>query len=292
MIPTPGQANVEGGRIIRLCLLSFYVGFPWELSSFSWTWCCHSLMPITLVDNCSTYSRGWVSSWRNSRAEGTNMKLMLASMSSSCLQMELRSCCLEWNPTSWPGERCLAATARWSATMRHIPSPWFFCARARCLSAGLRYLRLTRLPRHDRGPVPGGNRSAATCLCTVLRRALYHYATRTPAIFLVHEKVTQGASKSADYRAYQRIAPKSLELVVVSQPVALAFCGRLLTASQHATYFDPGTDSKPIELNATFPIVLEQLAFLGDTRSRRAGLCTSESITTPADHGNPGDLVA
>ena len=40
-----------------------------------------------------------------------------------------------------------------------------------CLSAGLRYLRLTRLPRHNRGPVPGGNRSAASCLCTVLRRA-------------------------------------------------------------------------------------------------------------------------
>ena len=55
-----------------------------------------------------------------------------------------------------------------------------FLARARCLSAGLRYLRLTRLPRHDRGPVPRGNRSAASCLCTVLRRALYHYATRSP----------------------------------------------------------------------------------------------------------------
>ena len=55
-----------------------------------------------------------------------------------------------------------------------------FLARARCLSAGLRYLRLTRLPRHDRGPVPGGNRSAASCLCTVLRRALYHYAARSP----------------------------------------------------------------------------------------------------------------
>ena len=32
---------------------------------------------------------------------------------------------------------------------------------------------------HDRGPVPGGNRSAASCLCTVLRRALYHYSTRS-----------------------------------------------------------------------------------------------------------------
>ena len=29
-------------------------------------------------------------------------------------------------------------------------------------------------------PVPGGNRSAASCPCTVLRRASYHYATRSP----------------------------------------------------------------------------------------------------------------
>ena len=55
-----------------------------------------------------------------------------------------------------------------------------FFARARCLLAGLRYLRLTRLPRHDRGPVIGGTRSAASCPCTVLRRASYHYATRSP----------------------------------------------------------------------------------------------------------------
>ena len=54
---------------------------------------------------------------------------------------------------------------------------------------------------------------------------------RWSAIFLVHEKVTQGSSKSAEYRAYRRIAPKSLQLVVVSQPVAQAFCGRLLLAS-------------------------------------------------------------
>ena len=30
--------------------------------------------------------------------------------------------------------------------------------------------------------VPGGNRSAASCLCAVLRRALYHYATRSPTV--------------------------------------------------------------------------------------------------------------
>ena len=53
--------------------------------------------------------------------------------------------------------------------------------------------------------------------------------------------------------------------------MAQAFCGRLLLQHlPHATYLDPGTDwPKLIELNATFPIVLEQLAFLGDTRSRR-----------------------
>ena len=94
---------------------------------------------------------------------------------------------------------------------------------------------------------------------------------RRCAIFLVHEKVTQGSSKSAEYRAYRRIAPKSLELVIVSQPVAQTFCGRLLLQHlSNAAYFDPGTDwPKPIELNATLSIVLEQLAFLGDTRSRR-----------------------
>ena len=30
-------------------------------------------------------------------------------------------------------------------------------------------------------PRTGGNRSVASCLCTVLRRALYHYTTRSPA---------------------------------------------------------------------------------------------------------------
>ena len=57
----------------------------------------------------------------------------------------------------------------------------------RCLSAGLRYLKLTRLPRHDRGPVPGGNRSAA--VRGQLERSLeiywslhvLHSSSRTPA---------------------------------------------------------------------------------------------------------------
>ena len=48
----------------------------------------------------------------------------------------------------------------------------FFLTSALCLSAGRGVLRLTRLPRQDRGPVSGRNRSAASCRCTVLGRAL------------------------------------------------------------------------------------------------------------------------
>ena len=68
-------------------------------------------------------------------------------------------------------------------------------AGARCLSAG-HHLRLTRLPRHDRGPVPGGNRSAASCLCPVLRRALYHYATRSPRETQEESKGTPGGAET------------------------------------------------------------------------------------------------
>ena len=75
----------------------------------------------------------------------------------------------------------------------------FFLARARCLSAGLRYLRLTRLPRHDRGPVSGGNRSAASCLCTVLRRALYHYATRSPSIDCIQPNLCRFLATGRDF---------------------------------------------------------------------------------------------
>ena len=93
---------------------------------------------------------------------------------------------------------------------------------------------------------------------------------RRCAIFLVQEKVTQGSSKSAECRAHRRIAPKTLEVVIISQRVAQTFCRLLLQHLSNAAYFDPGSDwPKPIELNVTLPIILEQLAFLGDTRSRR-----------------------
>ena len=62
----------------------------------------------------------------------------------------------------------------------------------------------------------------------------------------------------------------TLTVVLVSRPVVFAFCGRLLV-QQHAgvDYFDPARDwPQPIEFHATFSILLEELAFLGDTRSR------------------------
>ena len=95
---------------------------------------------------------------------------------------------------------------------------------------------------------------------------------RRCAIFLVQEKVMQGTitSRSADSRAYRRIAPKSLELVVVSRAVTFAFCRRLL-AQQPAEveYFDPTRDwPQPIVFHANFSVLMEEMAFLGDTRSR------------------------
>ena len=97
-----------------------------------------------------------------------------------------------------------------------------------------------------------------------------HDGPRRCAIFLVQEKVMQGTSRSADYRAYRRIAPKSLELVLVSRPVAFAFCGRLLVQQPaEVEYFDPVRDwPQPIVFHANFSVLMEEMAFLGDTRSR------------------------
>ena len=113
----------------------------------------------------------------------------------------------------------------------------------------------------DRFPPDTGPRSwrGRRVSLNTLRPAERHRAPvkKKSAIFLVQEKVAQGSNKSAEYRAYRRIAPKTLELVVISQPVAQTFCGRLLLQHlSNAAYFDPGSDwPKPIELNATLPTV-------------------------------------
>ena len=240
MVPTPGKSNEEGGSIIRTLLTEFLRGFSLRTLIF--------LLDMVLPQLDAYHS-------------GRQLQHLQPWVSVELAQLQDRG---------QPGVRLnvtyqYEAYAGFHVVQLHtdgapillfsdpmaIPkfSPWDLCAAGNLGSmesnvmAGRALFGCLRLPDGQR-----------RC-----------------AIFLVHEKVTQGSSKSAEYRAYRRIAPKSLELVVISQPVAQTFCGRLLL--QHlpnAAYFDPGTDwPKPIELNATLPIVLEQLAFLGDTRSRR-----------------------
>ena len=48
------------------------------------------------------------------------------------------------------------------------------------------------------------------------------------AIFIVHNKVMQGTNRTAAHRAFRRIAPRSIELVLLPHSVARAFCGRLI----------------------------------------------------------------
>ena len=94
---------------------------------------------------------------------------------------------------------------------------------------------------------------------------------RRCVLFLVHEKVIQGGTcKTPEQRAVRRIAPKHLELIVVSLPIARTFCGQLLNQYlAQMSYLDPAHDwPRPIEANMTIAVVLEELAFLGDTRSR------------------------
>ena len=82
--------------------------------------------------------------------------------------------------------------------------------------------------------------------------------------------MSSGTSKNPVQRALKRIAPKLLELVIVSLPIARTFCGRLLDqALKTMSYFDPAQDwLKPIEDHPSMAVVWEELAFLGDTRSR------------------------
>ena len=240
MIPTPGQANAEGGRIIRTLLAEFLRGFSLrtliflldmvlpQLDAYHSGRQLQHLQPWVSVELAQQQSRGQP----GVRLNATYQYEAYAGFHVTQLLTDWAPILLFSDPTAIPQF-----------------SPWDLCATG-------------NLGSMESNVMAG--RALFGCL-------QLPDGQRRCAIFLVHEKVRQGASKSADYRAYRRIAPKSLELVVVSQPVAQAFCGRLLLQHlQHATYFDPGTDwPKPIELNATFPIVLEQLAFLCDTRSRR-----------------------
>ena len=96
-------------------------------------------------------------------------------------------------------------------------------------------------------------------------------AQRRCVLLLVQEKILQGGTcKTPEQRAYKRISPKCLDLSVVSLPIAKTFCGPLLQRYlTQMDYLNPVQDwPKPIEMNMTIPILLEDLVFLGDTRSR------------------------
>ena len=240
MIPTPGQGNVEGGRIIRTLLAEFLRGFSLRTLIF--------LLDMVLPQLDAYHS-------------GRQLQHLQPWVSVELAQQQSRG---------QPGVR-LNATYQYEAYAGfHV---------IQLLTDGAPILLFsdpTAIPKFSPWDLCAAGNLGSMESNVMAGRALFGClqlpdGQRRCAIFLVHEKVAQGSSKAADYRAYRRIAPKSLELVVVSQPVAQAFCGRLLLQHlPHATYFDPGTDwPKPIELNATFPIVLEELAFLGDTRSRR-----------------------
>ena len=81
----------------------------------------------------------------------------------------------------------------------------------------------------------------------------------------------QDSNKNAACRAYRRIAPRSFEVILLPHFVARAFCGRLIEQyAKDTEYFNPCQDwPHPIEGHGNIPLVLQQLSFLGDTRSRR-----------------------
>jgi hypothetical protein len=92
------------------------------------------------------------------------------------------------------------------------------------------------------------------------------------AVFILMDKRMQGSSKTtAAARAYRRISPKELELVLLPYAVASAFCDRLLAGHLlTASYFDPAVGwPQPFVMHDTLAISLQQLALLGDTKSRR-----------------------
>ena len=135
---------------------------------------------------------GRVSSWylgcklKASATLSTSLCWCLLARTSQCLVFHLdvrcRSQCAEGGPNSVSKNHVSSSSKTNLKAGPLVILCLFFWPEPVAFRRGLRYLRLTRLPRHDRGPVPGGNRSAASCLCTVLRRALYHYATRSPPL--------------------------------------------------------------------------------------------------------------
>ena len=153
MIPTPGQGNVEGGRIIRTLLTEFLRGFSLrtliflldmvvpQLDAYHSGRQLQHLQPWVSVELAQQQSRGQP----GVRLNATYQYEAYAGFHAiQLLQTELQSCCLatQWPSLNshrgtyvrrvsrehgiqrygWASTVWVSATARWSATMRHIPS--------------------------------------------------------------------------------------------------------------------------------------------------------------------------
>ena len=239
MIPIPGQANAEGGELMRSLLAEFLRGFSLRILIF--------LLDMVLPQ-LDAYHAGrqlqhlqpWTSVVLAQRQERGQPGVELV---------------VRYGYEAFAGFHVVQLLTDGIPLLlfsdpKAVPSvsPWSLCVNGNLRSMEANVMAGRAL--FGRFQLPDGPRRCA--------------------IFLVQEKVMQGTSRSADSRAYRRIAPKSLELVLVSRPVAFAFCGRLLVQQPaEVEYFDPVRDwPQPIVLHASFSVLMEEMAFLGDTRSR------------------------
>ena len=239
MIPIPGQANAEGGELMRSLLAEFLRGFSLRILIF--------LLDMVLPQ-LDAYHAGrqlqhlqpWTSVVLAQRQERGQPGLELV---------------VRYGYEAFAGFHVVQLLTDGIPLLlfsdpKAVPSvsPWSLCVNGNLGSMEANVMAGRAL--FGRFQLPDGPRRCA--------------------IFLVQEKVMQGTSRSADSRAYRRIAPKSLELVLVSRPVAFAFCGRLLVQQPaEVEYFDPARDwPQPIVFHASFSVLMEEMAFLGDTRSR------------------------
>ena len=225
MIPIPGQANAEGGALMRNLLTEFLRGFPLRILIF--------LLDMVLPQLDAYHA-------------GRQLQHLQPWTSVLLAQRQERG---------HPGVELVVRYGYEAFAGFHVMQLITDC--------------IPLLLFSDHGSL-GSMEANVMAGRALFGRFQLPEGPRRCAIFLVQEKVMQGTSRSADSRAYRRIAPKPLELVLVSKSVAFAFCGRLLVQQPaEVEDFDPERDwPKPIVFHASFSVVMEEMAFLGDTRSR------------------------
>ena len=207
MIPTPGGHNAEGGAIIRQLLSEFLGGFSIRTLIF----------PLDMVlPQLDAYHTGrqmqhllpWVSvalvQAQVHGHEGLHLTAMYqyeayAGFHVINLVTEGAPLLLFGDPNALPQQ-----------------TPWQLCEPA-------------KLGSMESNVMAG---RALGCLHLPSER-------KRCAIFIVHNKVMQGTNRTAAHRAYRRIAPRSIELVLLPHNVARAFCGRLIEQQVQATAYSP-----------------------------------------------------